>query len=95
MRSGLRKKNQKAIEEVVLRKKDNIIYVDFVLYSMVKSIDEKNYKDNKWDTNKKSYKFNIIRCYDRNKFNNYKTLGEERKKYLETIDVLMLIRRSV
>jgi hypothetical protein len=96
MKSGL-KKNNDAIEEVVLRKKDNVVYVDFALYSMVKSVEDwyiKNYRDDKYGTNRKAHMFHTIRFYDRNRFKNHDTIGTERDKYLEEVDLYVQMKRE-
>jgi hypothetical protein len=96
MKSGLKKSND-AIEEVVLRTKDNIVYVDFALWSMVKSVEDwykKNYRDDKYKTAQKAHTFHIIRFYNRNKFKDHDTIGAERDKYLEEVDLYVQTRRD-
>ena len=97
MRSGLKKNNQEALEEVVLRKKDNMIYVDFVLYSMVKAVEkwyDENYQNDPHKLVKKAHTFHIIRFYDRNRFKDHDTLGPQRDKFLEEVDMYVQMRRD-
>ena len=87
------------INEVIIKIKDNIIYVDLVLLSMVKAVEEwydDYYQDDKIATNikKKSHTFCIVRYYDRQKFVDYKTIGLERQKYLEWVDLHVQMRRE-
>ena len=85
------------LNEVVLHKKGNVIYVDFVLYSMVKAIDKwykDNYRDDRWGSHRKAHKFHTIRFYDRRRFSDHKTLGEERDRYLTEIDLHVQMRRD-
>ena len=85
------------IRELVLRKKDNIIYVDLVLYSMVRAVEDwysKNYQNDPHKFMRKAHTFHLISFYDRNRFNNYKTLGKEREKFLEEVDLYVQMRRD-
>jgi len=90
-----RKRNVK--EDVVTLKEDNIIYVDCVLCSMVRSVEEwynKHYQDDKWHTARKTHVFHLIRFYDKERFTNFKTLNSERDKFLEEVDLYVQIRRD-
>ena len=96
MRSGLKNKT-KILEEVILRKKDNIIYVDFVLYSMTTAIEKwynEYYQYDKYGTYKKSHMTHLVRFYDHKRFSYHKTLGEERDKYLTEIDLYVQMKRD-
>jgi hypothetical protein len=84
-------------EEVILRKKDNVIYIDLVLHSMIESVNAW-YKTHKqydpYDTQRRSHKFYLIRMYDNKRFNNYKTLCKERYKYMSEIDLHVQMKRD-
>jgi hypothetical protein len=95
MKFGLKRNN--ILNEVILKEKDNVVYVDFVLVSMVNTIDkwyDEHCKQDKYHTNKRSHKFNIIRFYDRKRFLDYRTIGNERKDYMKEIDLHMQMRRN-
>ena len=95
MKRGLKKKHRHI--EVILSEKENIVYVDFVLKSMIDSVEnlyDKCCKDNKWGTNKKSHVFRLTRLYDKRRFSNHETLGEERLKYMNEIDLYFQMRRD-
>ena len=84
-------------EDVILRREDNVIYVDFVLKSMVDSVDEwflKYYQGDNPKVMSKAHNFHVIRFYDRERFSDHSTLGPERDKYLLEIDNYVLPRRD-
>lgn len=86
--SGLKKKDK--LEEVILRYKGNVIYVDFVLLSMIDAIEkwyDEYYKFDRYNVVRKSHTFHTLRFYDRKRFNDCKTIGEERIKYLSEVNL--------
>lgn len=88
---------KKILNEVILRKIGNVIYVDFVLVSMVNSIESwytKYYQNDSWNLIRKAHTFHIIRFYREDRFNNHETLGKERDKYLEEVDMYVQMRRD-
>lgn len=92
-----REKRLEIINEVIKRRRENVIYVDFVYVSMHKAIDEwydKYYQWDKYGLEKKGHLFQLGRFYDDKKFRNHETLGEEREKLLEHIDLIMQMRRT-
>jgi len=77
--------------------KGNIIFVDFALTSMIKAVEEwyKNYyQHDHRNIMMKAHIFHLIRFYEQERFNNYNTIGEEREKYLEEIDLYVQMRRD-
>ena len=96
MKSGLRNRTEEQTE-IVLKKKGNIIYVDFALNSMLETV-EKAY--GKYCTNdplkflKNAHKFHLIRFYDKNRFKNHDTISDERYKYLEEVDLYVQMKRN-
>lgn len=91
------RQRQQLLKEVVLRKVDNVIYVDFVLVSMVDAVEEwykDYYQNDPWNLIRKAHTFHLIRFYDEKRFNNHKTLAAERNKYLEEVDVYVQMRRD-
>ena len=53
------------IAEVVVERAENIVKVDYVLYSMVRSVEdwyEKNYQDDAWHTARKARIFHLVRA---------------------------------
>jgi hypothetical protein len=97
MYSGDRDINKKEkLAEVILEKKDNVIYVDFVLFSLVEAVKDwyKKYYQGNYKIMSKSHNFQIVRFYDRRRFSNHTTIGEERDKYLIEIDNYVQMRRD-
>jgi hypothetical protein len=91
------RQKQKLLNEVVLRTKGNIIYVDFVLISMVDAVEDwykDYYQNDPWNLIRKAHTFHLIRFYDKSRFSNHETLGEERNKYLEEVDIYVQMRRD-
>ena len=86
-----------SLEKVVLRKEGNVIYVDLVLNSLVKAVEEwyeKHYQCDAWDLHKKANVMQIITRYEDERFRNHETLGKERDKYLEEVDLYIQSRRD-
>ena len=91
---GLKKKDK--LNEVILKRKENIVYVDFVLVSIVDAIEkwfDDNYQYDIMNINKNAHTFVAIRFYDRKRFSDCRTLGEERNKYLEELNEYIQNRR--
>jgi hypothetical protein len=85
------------IDETILKIEDNVIYVDFVLLSLVNSIEtwyKKYYHNDSYNLMVKAHVAHIIRFYDAKRFTNHDILGEERQKYLEEIDLYVQMRRE-
>jgi hypothetical protein len=96
MKRGLKKKHNNKTE-VILLEEENVVYVDFVLKSMIDSVENLYYrccKDDKYGTKRKSHIFRLTRLYDRKKFSNHETLGQERLKYMNEIDLYFQMRRD-
>lgn len=91
------KKRKSELEEAVLRRKGTVVYVDFALLSMVKAVErwyEKYYQFDPWGINQKAHTFHIIRFYDRQRFKNHETIGQEREDYLSEVDLYVQMRRE-
>lgn len=96
MRFGLKRK-QKILKDVVLRKEKNVVYTDFVLVSMVNTIEDWYAYHRKNDAHnliRKTHTFCLIRLYDSNRFKNHVTLREERIKFLDEVDKYVQMRRG-
>jgi hypothetical protein len=94
MNSGQRKSSG---SDFVVRKKDNIIFIDFVLPSMINSIDDwynRYFQSDYLNLISKAHIFHLVRFYDRGRFKNYKTLGKERYKFLEEVDLYVQMKRE-
>lgn len=92
-----RRRKEGELDEVILRKEKIVVYVDFVLVSMVNSVErwyEEHFRDDKWGTMKKAHAFHVLRLYDPKRFRDHETLGEERIKYLEEVDLYVQMRRD-
>jgi len=86
----------KRISEVIQKREDNIIHVDFVFLSMYESIDcwyRKYYQDDPNGLLRKGHLFLLTRHYNVKKFNNHDTIGQERDKLLEELDLQVQMRR--
>lgn len=69
---------------------DNVVEVDLALISMVRAVDKwynEYYQNDVNFTEKNIHKAYLVRFYDSNRFSNYETIGEERLRYLEEIDL--------
>lgn len=80
---------EKTTKEIIIDKKDNVVYVDLVLQSIIKSIDEwydKNYQNDYMNLVKKSHLFHTTRLYEYKRFKNCKNIGEERETFLEEVN---------
>lgn len=91
------RKRKSELEEVILRRKGKVVYVDFALVSMVKSVEkwyEKNYQADLWNINQKAHTFHLIRFYEHKRFSNHLTIGKERDKYLEEVDLYVQMKRD-
>jgi len=91
-------RRKQELDEVVLKVEDNVVYVDFVLTSVVNAIDDWYKKYYQWDdgigSKRKAHMFHAIRFYDRMKFRNHKTLYKERDKFLIELDNYIQMRRD-
>jgi hypothetical protein len=97
MRSGLKKKRDKIRERVVLRERDNIIYVDFVLLSLERAVSDwydKYYQQDRHQLSKKAHLFYINSFYDINKFKDHTNLDKARDDYLKEVDDYVQMRRD-
>jgi len=85
------------ITEVIMEQKDKVVYIDFVLASIINSV-EKWYKSYyQGDINDMALKAHIhylINFYKRERFSDHDTIGEERLKYLEEVDLYIQMRRE-
>lgn len=75
---------------VVKNAYDNVVEVDLALISMVRAVDkwyDEYYQNDANFTEKSIHKAYLVRFYDSNRFSNYETIGEERLRYLEEIDL--------
>jgi hypothetical protein len=84
-------------KEVILKIEDNVIYVDFVLKSMVNAVEDwfiQYYQGDYPEAMCVAHNFHIIGFYDRQRFSDHKTIGMERDKYLGEIDNYVLERRD-
>ena len=96
MRCGSRKRRE-ILDEVILKVEGNVIHVDFVLKSLVDSVDDwfdKYYQGDYKKMANKAHNFHIVRFYDRRRFSDHETIGEERDKYLAEIDSYVQERRE-
>jgi len=85
------------LNKVVYRKEENIVYVCFVLDSMVNSVKDwydKNFKYDALGLTKNAHVFHLIRFYDDSRFRDHETIGEERDKYLSEVDMYVQMRRD-
>jgi len=85
------------IAEVIIDQDERIIYVDFVLSSLINDIEKwykAYYQGDTYNMALKSHIHYIINFYDRKRFSDHNTLGEERRKYLEEIDLYIQMRRE-
>jgi hypothetical protein len=85
------------INEVVTKIDGNVIYTDFVLLSLVNAIEnwyKKYYHSDSYNLMVKAHVAHIIRFYDNKRFSDHDTIGEERQKYLEEIDLYVQMRRE-
>jgi hypothetical protein len=92
-----RRRKEGELDEVILRKEEVVIYVDFVLVSMVNSVErwyEEHFQDDRWGTMKKAHAFHTIRFYDPARFKDHNTLRDERVKFLEEVDLYVQMRRD-
>jgi len=91
-------RRQEEMREVVLRTEGKVIYVDLVLVSMVKAVEEwyekHFFSDNPWGTMKKAHTFHVIRLYNTERFKDHNTVAEERIKFLEEVDLYVQMRRD-
>jgi len=91
------KQRRSEIAEVIMEYKDKVVYIDFVLTSIINSI-EKWYREYyQGDINDMSLKAHIhylINFYKRERFMDHDTIGQERLKYLEEIDLYIQMRRE-
>ena len=84
-------------DEIVLQVTGKVIYVDFVLISMVKAVDlwyDTYYQIDPWGVTKKAHIIHLIRFYDRSKFSDHNTIGIERDRYLEDISLYIQMKRD-
>ncbi len=85
------------IAEVVIGQDERIVYVDFVLSSLINAIEKwykSYYQGDTYNMALRSHIHYIINFYDRKRFMNHDTIGEERNKYLEEIDLYIQMRRE-
>lgn len=85
------------INEVITNIDGNVIYTDFVLLSLVNAIEEwyrKYYHNDSYNLMVKAHVAHIIRFYNKKRFSDHTTIGEERRKYLEEIDLYVQMRRE-
>jgi hypothetical protein len=91
------KQKRLEIAEVIVEYKNKVVYIDFVLTSIINSI-EKWYKEYyQGDVNNISLNAHIhylINFYKRERFMDHDTIGEERLKYLEEVDLYIQMRRE-
>lgn len=91
-------RRKQEIDEAIIKTKGNVIYVDFVLVSIVNAIDDWYIKyfqgDDGVGSKRKAHIIHAIRFYDPMKFRNHKTLGEERDKLLIKLDNYVQMRRD-
>jgi len=83
--------------DVVLGQEDKIIYTDFVLASLINSVEKwykEFYQDDTYSMSLKAHIHYIINFYKRERFMNHDTISEERYKYLEEIDLYIQMRRE-
>lgn len=91
------RKRKSEIEEVILRRRGKVIYVDFALVSMVKSVEDwynNYYQNDPWNVIQKAHTYHIIRFYEYKRFKNHMTIGKERDKYLTEVDLYVQMRRD-
>jgi len=93
-----RRRKEGEVDETILRREGSVVYVDFVLVSMVNAVEDW-YKqhfqgDDKWGTMRKAHAFHTIRMYDPRRFKDHDTIREERTKYLEEVDLYVQMRRD-
>lgn len=82
---------------LIYKRDGNTIYVCFALDSMVRAVEEwydQNFKYDRWGFTKKAHIFHLIRFYDNSRFSNHATIGEEREKYLDEVDMYVQMRRD-
>lgn len=85
------------IAEVVVGQEDEVVYVDFVLSSMVNAVEKwykKYYQGDTYNMALRAHVHYIINFYKRERFMDHDTIGQERLKYLEEIDLYIQMRRE-
>lgn len=85
------------VKDVILKVEGNVIYVDFALKSIVNSVDEwfeKYYQGSYPKSMSKAHNFHVTRFYDRKRFSDHTTIGEERDKFLKEVDNYVQMRRD-
>jgi len=91
-------RRKQILDEVIIRVDDNVVYVDFVLTSVVNAIDDwykKYYQgDDGIGSKRKAHMFHAMRFYEPMKFKNHKTLDKERDKFLIKVDNYIQMRRD-
>ena len=91
------KQRRLEIAEVIMEQKDEVVYIDFVLASMINSVEKwykEYYQGDINDTALKAHVQYIINFYRRERFSDHDTIGQERRKYLEEIDLYIQMRRE-
>lgn len=91
------KKRAKKLQDVIRRKEDNVVFVDFVLLSMINSVDNwyaDYYQADPKNLIRKAHTFHLVSFYNRERFSNYTTLRKERDAYLEEVDLYVQMRRD-
>jgi len=94
---GSEDKRCELYKDIILDRKKNVIYIDFVLKSMVDSIDDwynTNYRDDRWGTAKKAHIFHLARFYNYRRFRNHETIGKEREEFLVEVDLYVQMKRE-
>jgi hypothetical protein len=84
-------------QDIILKKKDNVIFVDLVLQSIIKAIDkwyDKHYQNDYRNLTKKSHLFHATRLYDYKRFKNCKNIGEERDLFLEEVNSYVQLKKE-
>ena len=76
---------------------DNIVEVDLALISMIRAVDEwynNYYQNDLYFTEKNVHKTYLVKFYDSRRFCNYQTIGDERIRYLEEIDLYTQMKKD-
>jgi hypothetical protein len=85
------------ITDVIIKQEDGTIYTDFVLSSMINAVEKwykEYYQGDVYNMALLSHINYIVNFYKRERFMDHNTIGQERLKYLEEIDLYIQMRRE-
>jgi hypothetical protein len=91
------KQRKLEIAEVILWQEGRVVYVDFVLSSIINAVDKwykEYYQGDTYNIALKAHVHYIISFYKRERFMDHETIGKERLKYLEEVDLYIQMKRE-